>query len=226
MPPSGALPPLSVCGSICANTPAPLWGGKENIEMNLNYFFCILEKLATIFTILGFFVAILATFYIPLKIMINQTYGAFWDAYRSPEMGGAILSVMHFFTHDCKGKIDMIPNKFGERYDQEIRNELICGKKIDFDKTLHFQRRLIAYWYWQLASLRYDYGILGLSKRRLQKDFSSNESKLLSLIYHMGPAARDSFEDISNICEPEEREGPMDTYLYRIYEEAKDWEDN
>ena len=75
----------------------------------------------------------------------------------------------------------------------------------------------------QLANLRYDYGISSLSKQQLKKDFTENETHLLSLIYHMGPAARECFENI-NICAPDERDGIMDTKLYRLYEESEDWE--
>jgi hypothetical protein len=155
--------------------------------------------------------------------MVNQTYAAFWDAYRQPEMGGAILTVMHFFTHDCHKNISEINEAYKKRYNDEIECNL--GKtNMDFAKTLHFQRRLIAYWYWQLAMLRYDYGIYGLSKRRLKKEFTEKERYLISLIYHMGPPAAECFEDISGICISDEQEGFMNERLYRLYEESNDWE--
>jgi hypothetical protein len=176
-------------------------------------------------TLIVALIGVIVAYRIPRKIMVNQVYSLFLDAYRSPEMGGAILSLMHFFTYDCHNNIGQIEAAYISRYKVEIKTHLDNHESIDFSRTLHFRRRLVAYWYWQLAKLRYDYGIAGLSKKQLQKDFTENETHLLSLIYHMGPAAKKCFEDISRISAPDdEREGVMDTQLYRLYEESEAWE--
>ena len=83
---------------------------------------------------------------------------------------------------------------------------------------------MVEQFYWQLATLRYEYCILGLSKKRLKKDFTDRDCRLLSLVHYMGLAAGECFEEIDDIQEPEESDGKMEQMIYRLYEESESWE--
>ena len=145
---------------------------------------------------LSFFVTLFATFYIPKKIMNNQIYADLISEYRSAAIGQAVLSVTYFYTHDCNSDITKIEEKYTERYKKEVdslldnqkKEENRCENKIE--NSLHFQRRLLSQYYYQLASLRYQgCGLTRLAKRKVRKDFTAREAKLLRLLIEMNKAA-------------------------------------
>ncbi|MDR3284049.1 MAG: hypothetical protein LBS97_02595 [Treponema sp.] len=191
-----------------------------------------LDDVANVFTILGFFVAIIAViaaFFIPRKIMVDQIYADLVSEYRSPEMGGAILSIIDFFVEDCGRSLERIPKEYETRYNMEIRDKLKEVKKlenepIDFAKTLHFQRRLVAQYYWDMATLRYTYHFPRLSKKQLRHFMTENETKLLNLILYMGIAATKVMLDIGAIDPAPEDDIKMNNLICQLFEEVEAWD--
>jgi len=173
-------------------------------------------------------IAVVLAVYIPRRIMLNQAYLQLTAEYRTPEMGAAILAVFHFYTHDCNNSVSQIAGEYKRRYDEEIGGKLEQPEpKIDFAKTLHFQRRLIAQFYYDMASLRYDYRFPRLSKKQLRHFFTPSETTLLSLILHMAEPASEVFERAGNVtfpADPDEDGAYMNTLLYRLYEETEELE--
>jgi hypothetical protein len=155
--------------------------------------------------------------------MISQIFADLVSDYRSPEMGGAILSIFHFFVHDCKNDISNIDDEYEKKYKEQIKSKINSTEKIDFSKTLHFQRRLIAQFYFQLASLRYDYFFGRLSRKQLQIWCTPSEVKLLIIILHMAEPASKTFEEAGDIPEPPEDEVPMNDLIYKLYQEIEEW---
>jgi hypothetical protein len=49
---------------------------------------------------------------IPHRIMINQIYSDLIKEYRSAEMGGAVLSIFHFYVKDCSEHIYDIADEY------------------------------------------------------------------------------------------------------------------
>jgi len=179
---------------------------------------------------LSFFVTLFATFYIPKKIMNNQIYADLISEYRSAAIGQAVLSVTYFYTHDCNSDITKIEEKYTERYKKEVdslldnqkKEENRCENKIE--NSLHFQRRLLSQYYYQLASLRYQgCWLTRLAKRKVRKDFTAREAKLLSLLSYMNKVAEKTFieYDIGDIHYITENK--QNVLLEKLYDEAQQW---
>ena len=161
-------------------------------------------------------VAILAALYIPKKMMNNQIYADLISEYRSPAIGQAIISVIAFYTNDCNSDIEMIEKKYFERYETDKQN----GK---YENSLHFQRRLLSQYYYQLAALRYQGGwFIRLSKKKVREDFTAREAKLLSLLSYMNKAAENIFTDY-DIAGMPYADDKQSTLLEKLYDEAQDW---
>jgi hypothetical protein len=189
----------------------------------MQYFLCLLirkincEPLDDIAILIGLG-ALIAAWIIPKRIMLNQAYIALTTEYRSPEMGAAVLAVFYFYTHDCKNSVSNISDAYRARYQKEMVQHQYAPAKI-----LHFQRRLIAQFYYDMASLRYDYHFPRLSAKQLQRFFTPHETELLSLILHMAKPASEVFEKAENLSSPAvppENGAYMNKLLYRLYEET------
>lgn len=165
---------------------------------------------------LSFFVTLFATFYIPEKMMNNQLYAGLITEYREPEIGEAVIAVIDFYTTDCKSDVEMIEKKYVERYGTDKQN----GK---YENSLHFQRRLLSQYYYQLAALRYQGGwFTRLSKKKVREDFTAREAKLLSLLSYMNKAAETIFTeyDIAGMPYADDKQNIL---LQKLYDEAQEW---
>jgi hypothetical protein len=49
---------------------------------------------------------------------------------------------------------------------------------------------MVEQFYWQLATLRYNYSCICLDSKRLQEDFTQKDSELLYIIYELAEAAK------------------------------------
>jgi hypothetical protein len=163
----------------------------------------------------------LAALYIPRKIMLNQLYTDLVSQYQNPEMGFAILSIFDFYANDCKNNRTLINEKYIERYKKEIGDPVHIKK--DIEKTLHFQRRTVAYFFWDLAKLYFDYKFPRLSKKQLSQMLESNERNLISLILQMSEANKECFAKTGDIAEPpDEDESPMNKLIKRLYDATEE----
>jgi hypothetical protein len=167
--------------------------------------------------VLSFFALVFALS-IPRRIMVNQLYSELLQEYRGTEMGVAILAIFHFFTHDCKNDVSNIRSEYNDKYTKQICNQYF--EKIDFSKTLHFQRRLLSQFYADLAMLRYEYRFFGLSKRKLKAWFTPNEVKLLGVLLYMTDQAKKVFIQANDVPEPPDDNIPMNQLIKRLYDEV------
>ncbi|MFC1240132.1 hypothetical protein ACFGOO_12045 [Treponema vincentii] len=173
-------------------------------------------KCDDIISILNLAIAVFATFYIPKKMMNNQIYADLIGEYRKPEIGEAIIAVIDFYTKDCKSDVEMIEKKYFERYETDKQN----GK---YENSLHFQRRLLSQYYYQLAALRYQGGwFTRLSKKKVREDFTAREAKLLSLLSYMNKAAENIFTDY-DIAGMPYADDKQNALLQKLYDEAQQW---
>ena len=197
--------------------------GKIVMPETLNLFSSVSEILTVGISAFALFVAA----YIPRRIMINQIYADLLASYRSPEMGAAILAVFHFYTEDCKRNVSNIAAEYKKKYEKQIKDKLQDKKEdeIDFSKTLHFQRRLVAQFYFHMASLRYDHRFVRLPARYMKIWFTPGETNLLGIILHMAEPAGKVFEDAGEVPPPPyEDEVPMNKLIYKLYEEVRNLE--
>jgi hypothetical protein len=177
-----------------------------------------LDMVSAVFSI----IAILLAWFIPRRIMINQLYAELVREYRSTEMGAAILAIFHFFVHDCQNDISNIHSKYIEKYEKQIASH--NPEKIDFSKTLHFQRRLLAQFYSDMAMLHYEHRVFGLSKRKLKTWITPNEVKLLGLLLYMVEPAKLCFIQADDVTDAPDDDIPMNRLIKRLYDEVEGWE--
>jgi hypothetical protein len=213
---------------LCGNRARAKGQGKEVFMRDeIIETLCMVTKLpldvgVVILTCIGLVLACL----IPRKIMVNQLYADLVNSSRSPEIGGAMLRIFYFYTHDCQRNVYLIKEKYRERYDEEIDSKLQNREAVDFSGTLHFQRRLLAQYFWYLALLRYKYKpSVRISKKQLGWLITENERHLIKILLHMVPAAKEVFEDASDVPEPTELpedEMEMNRLLYKLYEETEE----
>jgi hypothetical protein len=165
------------------------------------------------------FSALVFAFLIPRRIMVNQLYSELLHEYRGTEMGAAIWAIFYFFTHDCKNDVSNIRSEYIDKYKKQIENR--DSEKIDPAKTLHFQRRLLSQFYYDMAALRYEHRFPGLPKRKLKDWFTPNEVKLLSILLYMAEPAKEVFIQANNIPEPPDDDIPMNRLIKRLYDEVE-----
>ena len=161
-------------------------------------------------------VACVFAWFIPKRIMWEQTYSSLMSDYRSYDFGIAVQGIVEFFAVDCKSDVKNIKGAYERRFVRDIydldlhgtfsletvREELkernppkICEKSPEL--CLHYQRRLLAQFYYQLdLCARTPF----IGKRRVCRDFTTREADTARLLYLMGMAVDESgvlFKDIS-----------------------------
>jgi hypothetical protein len=174
-------------------------------------------------TLIASILALAAALYIPRKIMVNQIYADLLREYRSAEMGEAIMGLIDFYVDTCDRNVSLIDEKFREQFNVEIKCVKKRGEKPDVRNSLHFKRRLLWQYYWHLSTLRYEYFFEPLSKKRLKKNFTETESRVIAILHYTVQAVKDLSEKTGDIPEPEEAEGKTEEMMYRLYEESREW---
>lgn len=189
-------------------------------------------------------IACVLAWFIPKRIMWEQTYSSLMSDYRSYGFGIAVQGIVEFFAVDCKYDVKKIKEEYERRFVKDVygldldsdlngkfRLEIVREKLKGHDSTgirekspelcLHYQRRLLAQFYYQLdLCARTPF----IGKRRVHRDFTSRESNIARLLYLMGEAVSESdvlFKDIS--CDervPRSAKG-LSRYLADIYHVLK-----
>ncbi|MDE6705730.1 MAG: hypothetical protein K2J81_07490 [Treponemataceae bacterium] len=194
------------------------------MEHQLEKIICLLRQIADnkfdIIQIALSVVACVFAWFIPKRIMWEQSYSSLMSDYRSYDFGIAVQGIVEFFAVDCNYDVKNIKKEYERRFVRDVydldldsdlnstfsletvRKELktrnppkICEKSPDL--CLHYQRRLLAQFYYQLdLCARSPF----IGKRRVCRDFTSREADTARLLYLMGMAVDESgvlFKDIS-----------------------------
>jgi hypothetical protein len=206
----------------------PILKGEEYVMDILCYIVNFFDSKIYDFVILVIaFVTLLATIYIPRRIRVDQEFSALTEQYRSPEMGFAILSIFDFYQHDCQCNHELIKEKYIDRYKNEIGDELrklLHERKLSNPAhTLHFQRRLVAYFYWDMAKLYVDSLFPRLTRKQIKQFIEPNERNLISLVLQMGEANKECFAQYENVIEPPDDDVQMNQLIKRLYDKAEEW---
>ena len=115
-------------------------------------------------------IACILAWFIPKRIMWEQNYSTLGNEYRTYDFAVAIQSIIEFFVITCKS---------------------------DVEKTLHYNKRILTQYFHELALCAKSPFI---GKRRVQKDFTSSEAKIMKILFLMNKAVDDSdllYKDIS-----------------------------
>lgn len=208
---------------------------------------CLMQKIADntldIIQIALSVVACVLAWFIPKRIMWEQTYSSLLSDYRSYDFGIAVQGIVEFFAIDCKSDVKNIKGAYERRFVRDIYDldlhgtfsletvrEKLKGRKPagiqekSPELCLHYQRRLLAQFYYQLdLCARTPF----IGKRRVRRDFTSREADIVRLLYLMGSAVNESdvlFTDIS--CDervPRSAKGLSRSLadIYRVLKESK-----
>ena len=213
----------------------------------------VIDKVKTMIDILQCifaFAACVLAWFIPKKIMWEQSYSTLIADYRSYDFAIAVQGIVEFFAVDCKSNVDKIKEEYERRFvrdvygldlDKDLNGKFSVEKvkeKLNEKKTawaekciepnqkspklcLHYQRRLLAQFFYQLDLCARSHFI---RKKRIYRDFTKGETNLVRLLFLMDRAVDESdvlFKDIS--CDervPRKAKG-MNHYLADIYRVLK-----
>ena len=143
------------------------------------------NKFSMVISIISLIVAsltLIATIWIPIKIKWEQMYSSLLDEYRSLDYAIALQGIIEFFVTECKNDVNLIKPLYRKHFNYEITNK---KGEIDKENCLHFQRRLLAQFFWQLNQCANSFAI---GKKRVARDFTSSEAKLIKILICMGEA--------------------------------------
>lgn len=138
----------------------------------------MIDNLPLLISVFSLAVAI----WIPVKIKWEQEYQSLLDTYMSIDYAIAYQGVIEFFSCDCKNDVNLIKEKYLEHFKKEISEKY---GKIDKDNCLHFQRRLLSQFFFQVNECAQSF-IIG--KNRVMKDFTASEAELIKILIYMGIA--------------------------------------
>ena len=179
----------------------------------VNFFITYIVPLATL----------VATIWIPNKIKWEQEYSSLLDFYRSLDYAIAFQGVIQFFFNDCGRDMSRVKTEYKRRFIEEVENK---PGNINKENCLHFQRRVLAQFFWQLNECAKSFSI---GKRRVTNDFTNAEAKLLKILIYMGQAIDDDpllYKDISSDAlspKPAHLKGQNKSlgHLYQILKQSK-----
>ena len=210
--------------------------------MEISEIIDILQCVCAVISVVLAIIACVLAWFIPRKIMWEQTYSTLNADYRSYDFGIAVQGIVEFFTVNCESNVDKIKEEYERRFVKDVYGlDFDEGEKITFEKVkeklnekksqiinqkspelcLHYQRRLLAQFYYQLDLCARSHFI---GKKRVRRDFTQGETNLVRLLFLMDNAVIDSdvlFKDIS--CDervPRKAKG-MNHYLADIYRVLK-----
>lgn len=155
--------------------------------------------------------SIVVAYLIPKRIMWQQKYENLLSEYRGYDYAAAVQGIVEFFTIDCKNDSNKIKDMYEKRFikeiygndflkkgksNEEILKELkeqvsLTGKQTlsENNKTLHFQRRILAQFFCDLDICARS---IFIGKKRVSKDFTCRESDIVKILILIGKAIEGS----------------------------------
>ena len=175
-----------------------------------------------ILTLVVSLVTLFVTFSIPIQIMKFQRYTGLMSTYMSLEFAHAYQSVINFFHDDCACDVEMIPQKYKERYDKDFKK--LRDEDVDFNlqNALHNQRRFLNDYFVELDMCRESSFFL---RCRIHKEWTTNEAWVAKILIYMNKAVDNDdelFKDISCIkYEKMAKAEGLSRYLEKFYNALK-----
>lgn len=177
----------------------------------------------TVFSILGFFVAV----FIPVWIMHNQRYENLLQNYLSTDFVAAIKGIVDFFKDDCNSDVNQIADAYKKRFEEDFKksnketnDKSECTKEAS--QILHFQRSMLNNFFWGLSSCAKSNPFL---RYKIKNEFTRNEAYICKILIHMNLAVDSNpefFTDVSDIkYEPMPKTKGMNNSLKNVYEILK-----
>ena len=179
-----------------------------------------MELIMSVLQVVLAMIAIICAIYIPIRIMNFQRYTNLSTTYMGFDFAHAIQSVIEFFYKDCECDVDRIPEEYNKRFCSDF--EKLKAKKIEKEDVLHYQRRMLTDYFYELESCRAS--SFRLSKM-IKKDWTTSEAYVSRILICMNKAVDDNPDimmDISNIKHQHvPKVNGISEYLNRLYNELK-----
>ena len=181
------------------------------VEMNL---------IMNIIQIVVSVIAIIFAIYIPIQIMQFQRYTNLASTYMSFDFAHAFQSVIEFYFKDCDCDVDKIPEEYNKRFYSDF--EKLKSGKIDKEDVLHYQRRMLCDFFYELESCRASSMRL---KKMIKKDWTISEAYVCRILIFMNKAVGDNPDIMMDISCVKNQHIPkvkgISEYLNRLYDELK-----
>lgn len=162
---------------------------------------------------------LICTIIIPVRIMKFQQYSNLNTVYMNHEFGYAFQNVIEFFHDDCGCDVDRIPEEYMKRYHSDFKK--LRNKDIEEKDVLHYQRRLLGVYFYELECCRESSWKL---RKMIKKDWTTSESYVLKILICMNKVVDDYIKkDISEIKHQHiPKAKGISEYLDRLSKELKD----
>ena len=118
------------------------------------------------------------------KLSTNQKWEDLIKEYRQSDFGVAVKAVTDFYIDKCHRCLSNIRGEYIKQYETDFHN----GDEKSPKETLHFYRRLLHQYYWQLWLCIES---KGFKEEWIRDYFNVNEMNLIVIVYYMAQAASD-----------------------------------
>ena len=159
----------------------------------------IATLIVAILTLIVTILALIVAMYIPMQIMKYQQYTNLVGAYMSFEFAHAFQSVIDFFYDDCERDVERIPAEYKKRFENDMERVIRHGDSGDITNVLHYQRRYLTCFFFELEICRRSNRTLD---RIIRKDWTKSEAFVMRILICMNDAVdndKEIFKDISSI---------------------------
>lgn len=177
-----------------------------------------MDFIKDILPVLISFITLVITIYIPIRVMQYQRYTNLASIYMDSKFGYAVQSVIAFFYDNCNCDIERIPEEYIKRYNSDF--EKLRNHEIETENMLHYQRRLLSVYFYELECCRASSLKL---RKMIKKDWTTSESYVLAILICMNNVVDDLIKkDVSRIKHQRiPRVKGISEYLYRLSKELK-----
>ena len=170
----------------------------------------MIPVISLIVSVLGLIAALL----IPVKVMWNQAFIDLNSTYMGYDYADALNEIINFFYEKCHKNFDEIEKEYKRRYYEDFKEKGTPKKQ-----PLHYQRRLVAQFYYNLDVCT---GLFGIRPSLVRKLYTKNEKELLKIIFYMNQAVENSpdiYKDISTSERLVERKNvsKINRHIYHLY---------
>ena len=164
-------------------------------------------------------VTLVVTISIPIRIMQFQRYTNLSSMYMNSEFGYAFQNIIEFFHKECNCDIERIPEEYMKRYHSDFAK--LRDDKIKIEYMLHYQRRLLSVYFYELECCRVSSRKL---RKMIKKDWTTSESYVLKILICMNKVVDEQIKkDISEIKHQRiPKVKGISEYLFRLSTELKD----
>ena len=150
-----------------------------------------------------------------------QRYTNLSSTYMGFDFSHALQSVIEFFYKDCECDVEKIPEEYSKRFYSDF--ERLKLRKIDREDVLHYQRRMLTDYFYELESCR-------ASSKRLRKmikmDWTTSEACVSRILICMNKAVDENPDIMMDISSIKHQHVPkvkgISEYLDRLYNALKD----